>query len=209
MELLVELIRNNPIDSNCFVLYSYSNSDCIIVDPGTLDCKELLDFLLRKKLIPRYIILTHEHFDHIWGVSKLIELYDAKIVCSKKCFDLIIDKKRNLSLFYDQVGFEVYPVNLIVVSDEVLKFGNYMIKFKETPGHSVGSISFWVNDMLFTGDVLINNCKTVTKLPGGSKKVLEETINDLQYLFKEKNMVVYPGHGVIFRFNEIDFSKII
>lgn len=48
MEILVGIIQNQPIDSNCFVVYNDLNSSCIIIDPGTEDCNELLLFLEKK-----------------------------------------------------------------------------------------------------------------------------------------------------------------
>lgn len=210
MKVLIKMIKNHPIDSNCFVIYSGLNSNCIIVDPGTEDCKELLSFLHENNLIPQNIILTHEHFDHIWGVNKLLEIFDCTIISTKKCLDNIISKKKNLSIFYDQVGFEILRTNKIIqVSNNDLNFGNFEIKFKETPGHSEGSVSFWINKNLFVGDVFIKGVKTVTKLPGGSKKQLVDTISELSELFRDDNMMVYPGHGEVMAFNEIDFSKVI
>jgi hydroxyacylglutathione hydrolase len=209
MELLIEIIKNKPIDSNCFVLYNNSSSDCIIIDPGTEDCSDLLFFLSQNKLVPEYILLTHEHFDHVWGVNKLLELFTCTVVCSEKCLEYIADKKKNLSVFHDQIGFEISTQNVRLVSNETLKLGNYSIRFKGTLGHSLGSISFWVNEILFTGDVLIKDTKTVTKLPGGCKKQLKNTLSELNELFSQRNMVVYPGHGEMFGFNEIDYREVI
>ncbi|KQO33258.1 hypothetical protein ASF10_18020 [Flavobacterium sp. Leaf82] len=210
LEILVRTIQNQPIDSNCFVLYNNLNPSCIIIDPGSEDCIELLIFLKENNLVPEYIILTHEHFDHIWGVNKLLELFDCTIVCSKKSSESIVDKKKNLSIFYNQVGFEIALTGKVrIISDEVLKLGNYILQFKETPGHSLGSVSFWINEMLFTGDVFIKDTKTVTKLPGGSKEQLSKTIYELDKLFNKKSMMVYPGHGEIFLFRDIDFNKVI
>ena len=209
MELLIEIIKNKPIDSNCFVIYNNSSSDCIIVDPGTKDCSDLLLFLNQKKIVPEYILLTHEHFDHILGVNKLLELFNCEIVCSEKCMEYIGNKKKNLSVFQDQIGLEISTKNVRIVSNEVLELGNYIIQIKETLGHSLGSVSFWVNEILFTGDVFIKDTRTVTKLPGGCKKQLKSTLNELYELFSQRDMVVYPGHGEIFRFNEIDYRKVI
>jgi glyoxylase-like metal-dependent hydrolase (beta-lactamase superfamily II) len=209
MELLIKIIKNHPIDSNCFILYNDLDLSCIIVDPGTEDCKELLFFLEQNKLLPKCIILTHEHFDHIYGVNRLLELFDSVVVCSEKCFEIIADKKKNLSIFYNQIGFEVKPKKIKLVSNEILLINKFKLQFKETPGHSLGSVSFWINDYVFVGDVFIKDTRTVTKLPGGSKKQLTETIYELNELFSNKNMIVYPGHGEIFPFNDVDFSKVI
>jgi glyoxylase-like metal-dependent hydrolase (beta-lactamase superfamily II) len=209
MDLIVKTIKNNPIDSNCFIIYTNINSDCILVDPGTEDCEDLLFFLEQNNLVPNYIILTHEHFDHIWGINKMLELFDSTLICSEKCLELIADKKKNLSIFYNQIGFEILPRNFKIVSNEIITLGNYVIQFKEILGHSLGSVSFWIDNLLFTGDVFIKDTKTVTKLPGGSKKQLVKTYEQFKELFYQKEMIVYPGHGEIFPFKEINFNQII
>ena len=74
--LKVKRIKNNPIDSNCYVIYDKAlGDDCIIVDPGSEDNSNLYDLLNSENLYPQYIILTHEHFDHCWGVDLLVEKY--------------------------------------------------------------------------------------------------------------------------------------
>lgn len=209
MDVIVKTIKNYPIDSNCFILYTNYNSDCIVVDPGTESCEELLFFLRQNNLVPNHVILTHEHFDHIWGVNKILELFNSTLVCSEKCLELIADKKKNLSIFYDQVGFEILPRNVKVVSDEMITLGDYVLRFREILGHSLGSVSFWINDLLFSGDLIIKDTKTVTKLPGGSKEQLVKTFQQLKELFYQKNIFVYPGHGETFYFDDIDFNKIV
>lgn len=208
MELLIKIIKNKPINSNSFILYNNSGSDCIIIDPGTRDCEELLQFTTQNNLSPKYILLTHEHFDHIWGVNKLIELFNCKIVCSEKCLEFIANKKKNLSVFYDNIGFEIVPNNVHIVLNNKLKICGYTIQFKETLGHSLGSISFWIKDMFFGGDLLIKDTCTVTKLPGGSKKQLKDSLIGLNEYFSKRDMVVYPGHGETFLWKEIDFNNI-
>ena len=63
--------------------------------------------------MPEYIFLTHEHFDHIWGVNLLKEIYNSHLICSLTCSQKIVNKKKNMSIFYNQVGFEIYPVDII------------------------------------------------------------------------------------------------
>ena len=65
--------KNQPIDSNCYVIYEEYHKSCIIIDPGTYGSKEVIKFIDSKNLIAEYVILTHEHFDHIWGVNALVE----------------------------------------------------------------------------------------------------------------------------------------
>lgn len=65
----VAIIINQPVPSNCYIVSR--EKDCIIVDPGTRYPIELEDYIERNKLNPRYILLTHEHYDHIEGCSYL------------------------------------------------------------------------------------------------------------------------------------------
>ena len=108
---------NSPVTSNCYVLFGQTASnECIIVDPGSKDEKELLDYLWKEKLEPKYIILTHEHFDHCWGVNQLVEKYSLPIVCSELCADAIKYEKRNCSVFYDNM--EAFTIKTETISVE-------------------------------------------------------------------------------------------
>ena len=83
MALKVVRIINQPVTSNCFLLYDREvNNDCLVVDPGSEYPDELEQLLRDLNLYPKYILLTHEHFDHIWGCNYLVEKYHSKIICS-------------------------------------------------------------------------------------------------------------------------------
>lgn len=199
MDILIKRITNKPVDSNCYVIWKSGNDKCIIVDPGSEDSSELIIFLNSNQLVPEYIILTHEHFDHIWGVNQLKDLFGTKIVCSSECAKNIIDAKKNLSLFFNQTGFEIYPVDLTIESiHNKLHWNNVTIEFIKTLGHSQGSISFYFNNKLFCGDLMIRGHKTVTKLPGGNKDQLEESMKYIFSKFNPSKTMVYSGHGDIF-----------
>ena len=94
--LSVHTIVNNPVPSNCFVLYDKAvGRKCVVVDPGSKSDGELFAFLDKEDLVPQYIILTHEHFDHCWGVNELVEKYQIPIICSELCAECIRYEKRN------------------------------------------------------------------------------------------------------------------
>ncbi len=206
--MTIETIINFPVNSNCYVLYPEIGKNCIIIDPGTENCNELIEFLTKKSLTPTFVILTHEHFDHVWGVNKLSALFSANVICSVKCLNLIGDKKRNLSIFYDNKGFEVTLKRPVIFSEEIKFEKEIILKLFETPGHSPGSISVLIGNDLFVGDLILIDNATVTKLPGGSKKQLKESIIKLHNLFQHKPIRVYPGHGKSFEFNDVAINVI-
>jgi len=204
-------IKNNPLTSNCFFVFDKQcGNGCLLIDPGSEDDRNIFSVIQNKQLTVDYIFLTHEHFDHIWSVNALLKMFPkALLVCSKDCGEKIVDRKKNCSLFYNQIGFELPKPS--VTTEELsntLQWYNYKIKFIYTPGHSFGSICIQINENLFTGDTLIPNKKTITRLPGGSVDALKETINDFQSL-KGQNLIIYPGHKDIVFLDEYDLTKML
>lgn len=207
--LIVKRIVNTPVTSNCFVVYDKAvSSECIIVDPGTKDNEELLAFVSEQELSPVYIILTHEHFDHCWGVNSLVEKYETPIVCSHLCSEAIQYAKRNCSVFYD--NSDAFTIDSKTISVESLgmslSFLNKGIHFYTTPGHSKASICFLLGHSLFTGDTLIKDERTITKLPTSSVVQLKESLKCLKGM-QGKGYVVYPGHGDVFELDGYDINN--
>lgn len=143
--LTVQTFVNNPVTSNCFLLYDKDKGkECVVVDPGSKSEDKLFEFIEQEVLHPTHIILTHEHFDHCWGVNQLVEQYHIPIVCSELCAEAIKNVKRNCSVFYDNK--EAFTINSETLSVELLshemKFNDNLIRFFLTPGHTEASISF-------------------------------------------------------------------
>ena len=207
--LTVHQIINSPIPSNCFILYDKTlGGDCIIVDPGSKSDEELFAFLEKQGLIPKYIIRTHEHFDHCWGVNELREQYpNIQLVCSTICSEAIQDKKKNYSVFHQQPGFELRPADIFLEDiNWFLYWNGYQIRFEFAQGHSAAGVIFFIDKYVFTGDTLIKDIKTVTKLKTASKEKLKDSILTLENE-KGKNLIVCPGHGEMFELDRYDLSR--
>lgn len=186
---------NFPINSNCYVVYSQQLKRCVIIDPGSEDSSEIISFIETNGLILDYIILTHEHFDHIWSADTLRYKYNSKLISSRHTSKCLINPKLNLSVFYNQIGFSIEPADILIeeISFNLMWMGA-KIEFLSTPGHSKGSICFIIENKLFTGDTMIKGIKTVTKLPGSNILHLQ---NSLSLIFNQFNLKteVFPGHN--------------
>lgn len=205
----VQSIINYPITSNCFVMFDKTvGSECIVVDPGSENNSHLYQYLEKEQFIPEYVILTHEHFDHCWGVNDFRDRYPkVKLVCSRICSDAIQSGKKNYSVFHQQPGFEIEPADIIL--DDIgwqLVWDDEEIKFYPAQGHSAAGIIFFIGNWVFTGDTLVKDIKTVTKLKTASKEKLKETLSMLE-AEKGKGFMVCPGHGEMFELDSYDLNR--
>lgn len=195
--------------SNTYIIYSEKTKNSFIIDIGDFT-NEMLEFILKEKLKIIYLILTHEHFDHINGINKIKEKHkDIKTISSEECSQGLQDASLNLSK-YTGVSFQTESSDILIenLKNNQINFEQNIIEFYKLPGHSPGSIGIYFENKLFIGDTIIKGYKTVTKIKGASKEKLKESIN---FIFKKfsKDTVVYPGHGEIFRLSEVKEKEII
>lgn len=205
------------IDARMYVIVS--NKEALIIDPHVSE--ELKEMLEKYKMKEVTILLTHEHFDHISGINWLRNLYNCKVICSEKCEEGLKNPSINLSNYLDALlinktnefkeiakkfqkqdyrCFCDYAFN----SSKEINWSKNHIKLIETPGHSKGSICIILNEnIVFTGDSLVNGFPIITRLPGGSKKeYVDITLPFLKSL--PMDTLICPGHGepdVISKFN--------
>jgi glyoxylase-like metal-dependent hydrolase (beta-lactamase superfamily II) len=206
-QIKVQIFKNSPIDSNCFILTNVLNNKALIIDPGCQDNTSLISLLSSIKVDVEFIILSHEHFDHIWSVNILRNLFSCKIICSTECAERIADRKKNMSVFYNQKGFEVYSPDLRFDTEKyLLDWNGIDVELIKTKGHSEGSISVLINDLLFTGDTVIKDKKTVLKLPESDRNKLISSLNLLESLCNQWT-TIFPGHGESFLVDDRTFRN--
>lgn len=207
MSFVVERFINTPITSNSYLVYEQNSPSALLIDPGSADNTELDQRIESLKLFPEYILLTHEHFDHIWGVDFFRKKYRSKVVCSKECSVRLKDKKKNMSVFHNQVGFETEEADITTEElDHQLIWNQRTIEFIDTPGHTKSGICIYLAKALFSGDTFITNIQTVTKLPGGSKEELKDSLRKIQNRFKDMDITIYPGHEESFSMEKFDIN---
>jgi glyoxylase-like metal-dependent hydrolase (beta-lactamase superfamily II) len=73
--------------------------------------------------------------------------------------------------------------------------GDLTLDVIHTPGHTPGSISIKVDNIIFTGDTLFAGSIGRSDFPGSSFKQLISSIKD-KLLVQDESSVIYPGHGI-------------
>ncbi len=198
MNLKVERFINQLMTSNCYIVVDEESKHCLCIDPASEKSEREIEYIEQNNLTLDYIILTHEHTDHTWGVNALKEKCPKTcIVCSELCEKYAKKASRAYFLFYfsaQNYKYEMLPADIVIHKDEdELQWGSKILKFIFTPGHSRGAMCIVVDYMLFTGD-------TIMPFPpyfngrDSNEEDWKKSINRIKIMF-QKNILIYPGHG--------------
>lgn len=197
---MVDVVRfvNSRFTSNTYVIYNTESEEAWIVDPG--DFAPVEEWLESNGITSiKGILFTHGHFDHIYGANDILEKFPNVIFYSINEIGVTIpfDAKKNGSK-YTESPFVLSPLATIKEINHVTELWHGIhVECIFTPGHSEDSMCILLGNILFTGDTLIKNVRTVTKLKGGSVEKLQDSISIIETLMG-RELIIYPGHGDIF-----------
>ena len=205
-------MRNAPgriakLDIHTFELGSYQVSAYVVIADGeamVIDAPEgaeaIIAFCDARGLVPRLLINTHGHADHIYANRLLKERWpDIQIAVGSADAKLLTSPMRNLSPLMGAWVKSPPPDRLLEDGDRV-ELGSVSFEVIATPGHTKGGISLFSADgpgggpVVFTGDTLFAGGIGRTDFPGGSHETLLESIRR-RLLVLPPETVVYPGHG--------------
>ena len=180
----VKLLRVGPIGTNCYILEDDQTNLAAVIDPG--DEPELIQEALEKEGVEvRYLLLTHGHYDHTTAVPALHRVYPQADIYIHQA-----DANGAGSTLFPLAG-EVDDLKLYDEGD-VIRLGDHEIQVLHTPGHSPGSVTLQVGDVLFTGDTLFCGSCGRTDLRGGSYEQIMQSLKRLGEL--KGDFHVCPGH---------------
>lgn len=190
---------NEPVPSNTYLLINEAGGRCVVIDPGTKKQANVRDYIQTHSLTLDYIILTHEHFDHCWGVNYLLDYFpSAKVVATQLCTEWVQTPMNYFNQLYYNSD-EMYQIKKVdVIVDEVgwkLMWGDNPVVFVNTPGHTSKGMCIEIGGCLFTGDTVLYRTKPfIKKRYGGSLPVLKQSIDTIYHSYSGDTKV-FPGHG--------------
>lgn len=188
--MTVRQVINSLFTSNTWVLEF--SSQLWLVDCGDTD--RALQLSGNKPVAG--VLLTHGHFDHIYGLNRLLNYYpDVPIYCNASCQAALVDDKVNMSRYHEQSFVLEHPdnIHLIDEGDVIPLSDDDAAQVFATPGHHPSCLSFLIGKHLFTGDAYIPETKVVTILPGGDKQQAVRSVQRILQLAHQR--IIYPGHG--------------
>ena len=191
------IIQFNPLGTNCVVAWEDSSPLCAVFDPGMSSREgvdELASFFREHALTPEAILLTHGHFDHVWGVKALLEQFPVPVYMNGDDKEILA---RGASLFAGMPTFKSLKVDFpwTELPDDIT-CGGVLWKVLRTPGHTPGSVCYYSeqNSLLISGDTLFAGAIGRTDLVGGDYDAIMRSLLGTVMLLPGDTDVI-PGHG--------------
>lgn len=189
----ITAIPGGMLGTNCYILTDEETGLSAVIDPGfsSPQLDSLIQDLPAQKVA--LCLLTHGHFDHIDGAPRIKELTGAPICIPKP--DAHYTLKTNLSPMEKMYSSKdtAFEADRFLEDGEVVELGSLKIRVLYTPGHTAGSSCLIVEDVIFSGDTLMQGTIGRTDLPTGDMRAMEQSLKLLKELPGDYH--VLPGHG--------------
>lgn len=183
----VRKITEGPMMANCYVVYD-DNKNGFLIDP-VYPSGKIENYIDKNKINIGFILLTHTHFDHVLGLDYFKSKLNVKVYASEDSKDIANDPDYNLSRGYCDLDLKI---DFYLKDGEV--FSEYKIKAVKTPGHSLDSMSYKIDDDIFSGDTLFNLSIGRSDFPGGNFNTLINSIKNKIFIYDDDTKI-HPGHG--------------
>lgn len=189
----MQFIVNSIFTSITYILPVGDSRNCWVVDCGDVDK------VIEQGWHVRGVLLTHAHFDHIYGLNRLMEIFpDALVYTNAEGEKSLQNPKWNFSRYHEEIENFVFrkPENVRVLDAEgTLDLDGMSVEVLFTPGHEPSCISYRVGEYLFTGDSYIPGVNVVKTFPRSNKEQAAESLVRLQEL-KRSGLKIMPGHWI-------------
>ncbi|MCH5275965.1 MAG: MBL fold metallo-hydrolase [Lachnospiraceae bacterium] len=179
--------------TNCYLVYKENGNEALVVDPPDRG-EQIYQALTEKGFTVVGILLTHGHFDHVWGVEELRRLTGAKLyaleeereLCANPSMNVSADAGRPCSITADEYLHD----------GEELSIAGMTCKVLATPGHTAGSCCYYFEQggFVICGDTIFFESVGRTDFPTGNAATLTTSIREKIFTLPGE-VQLYPGHG--------------
>ncbi len=171
--LQIERLELGPFGTNAYIVICQKTRDSVLID-APAEASTIIDSL--KGTTPRYILVTHNHVDHIDALAEL---------CSRL--------KAPLAVHASDAGNLPSPPEKLLSHGDTVSAGNLRFEILHTPGHTPGSLCFKVNHYLISGDTIFRGGPGKTWSPANFKQIIKSITEEIFVL--PDDVSIYPGHG--------------
>ena len=193
--LQVTHVVNSVFTSRTYILTFSGSNRCWLVDCGDVEpVTDRVSAITGGSYQVCGVLLTHAHYDHIYGLPGLTELFpQIKVYTNGFGKKALANERINMSRYHeDPINYESDNVIACEEDDVIDLFEGVQAKVHYTPGHNPSCLTFEIGNYLFTGDAYIPGVAVVTNLPGGDKPLAAQSLARIQALAQGKTLC--PGH---------------
>ena len=196
------LVRGFPAGSwqtNCYVVAPGPRQECVIVDPGQDSVRGIDQIVAEYGLKPVAVLLTHGHIDHIWSVAPVCGARDIPAYIHPDDRALLSDPMRGISAQSAPMiqGLEFTEPSDVVelTGTDDVSLAGMDFRVDVTPGHTPGSVTFRLGDVVFfSGDLIFQGAIGRTDLPGGSYDAILDSLARVVLPLPDE-LPILSGHG--------------
>jgi len=191
--MFIQAIPSGPFSTNAYVVACAEMHEAAIVDPAPDSAAAIVEYLSAHQLIPKKILLTHSHWDHIAEVKSLKDRFHIPVyVHPLDAPNLQKPGADGLPCWLRITGVE--PDGFFEEGEQ-FPVGKLNFQILHTPGHSPGSVCFYEpqQGVLISGDTLFKGTIGNLSFPTSQPSLMWSSLEKLERL--PSNTRVYPGHG--------------
>ncbi|MFQ6394662.1 MBL fold metallo-hydrolase [Nocardia sp. KC 131] len=172
------LLADNPGQmtlegTNTWILRAPGESSYVVVDPGPKDKTHSEAIARVTEGNIALTLITHRHHDHTGGIDRLVELTGTPVRAKTAEF--------------------LQGSDATLVDGEVIEAAGLHITALDTPGHTLDSVSFVLQDAVLTGDTILGSGTTVLDSSDGT---LADYLVSLDRLAEVgAGRALLPAHG--------------
>ena len=192
-ELQVRGLVVGVFEENCWIIGSPQTHEAICIDPGD-EPDEILALAKDMGVTIKLIANSHGHGDHILAVGPVQNATGARFVIPESDMELVHHGWQGMAERYG-VKVDVPPPDPSghIHDGDIIEVAGVRLRVLETPGHTQGSVSYYDNGMLFSGDTLFRGSIGRTDMPGGNfEQEMRSIVEKLLPL--PDDTIVMPGH---------------
>ena len=192
--MIIEKIPTAYPAANSWLCWDEASCLAVLIDPPA-DVSAVDRSLTAQGLTLQMILLTHGHFDHIFGADLLRRKYHVPLAIHEADGDMLGDPMKNASALFFGERHVYRPADRLLRDGDEITVGDSTVRVLHTPGHTPGSVCYCMGKDCVTGDTLF--CESIgrTDLPGGSTEGMSRSLERLSA--EADDVQIYPGHGEI------------
>jgi sulfur dioxygenase len=155
-----------------YLLADERTGEAVLLDAVKENVDRDLQLVAELGLDLRYVLDTHVHADHVTAAGEVARRTGARSVAGR---------------------LGAGCANQHVAGGDRLSFGHHEIEVLDTPGHTNDSVSYRIEDRVFTGDALLIRGCGRTDFQNGDARQLYRSVTGTLFALPDPTLV-FPAH---------------